>query len=257
MGENIGATARAMKNFGLSDLRIVSPRDGWPNAKAHEMSAQADDIIENAKIFNDTESAIADLNLLFATASKSRDMAKQVITPSDMADIINSLPDNVILSDHLGAEGSHLKKDPSATLGMTCGLKIGILFGQESSGLDNEDISHCNYLISIPVSPEYDSLNLAQAVCIIGYELFKLKGLTSQLTEKNKELSPENYNLSPRKDINEMLNFIETEITAKNLFQTPEKKPGMLINIRNIFSRHFYTEQEVRTLRGIFNALKK
>ncbi len=219
MGENIGATARAMKNFGLRDLRIVSPRDGWPNEKAHEMSAHASDIIESARIFNSIEEATADLNILFATASKPRDMVKEVITPSQASALIPST------------------------------AKAGFIFGKESSGLDNYDISHCNYLISIPVSPEYDSLNLAQAVCVIGYELFK-----GTDEKKNMDISPP---LSERKDINELINFLDRELTTKNFFQTPSKKPGMLINIRNIFTRHFYTEQEVRTLRGIFNALRK
>jgi tRNA/rRNA methyltransferase len=219
MGENIGSAARIMKNFGISDLRLVSPRDGWPNPKAHEMSAHADDIIESAKVFNSTADAVADLGMVFATASKARDMAKPVITPE---------------------QATSLLKD----------TKIGFLFGRESSGLNNEDISFANHLISIPVSAEYNSLNLAQAVCVICYEVFKSLTIAPALPKETEQLSS-------RKDISEMLNFLDRELTDKNFFQVPEKKPGMMINIRNIFTRNFYTEQEIRTLRGIFNALKK
>jgi tRNA/rRNA methyltransferase len=225
MGENIGATARIMKNFGIQDLRIVSPRDGWPNKKAQDMSANASDIIEKAIIYNELESAIADINLLFATASKSRDMEKPVITPEFAANLYNP------------------------------NLKMGFIFGKESSGLENSDISMCNHLISIPVSPEYDSLNLAQAVCVICYELFK------EYNKQNSSNSNLNTNsldeISSREDINQMINFLERELTDKNFFQVANKKQGMMINIRNIFTKHFYTKQEIRTLRGIFSALKK
>jgi tRNA/rRNA methyltransferase len=230
MGENIGATARIMKNFGFSDLRLVSPRDGWPNEKAHEMSANADSIIENARIFTSLEDATSDLNILFATAAKSRDMAKDVISPERAAEIIS------------GQGGAS--------------LKAGMVFGRESSGLDNEEISHCNYQISIPVSKEYDSLNLAQAVCVICYELFKCQG-TAWEKKLSGEIATAFEKPAERGDINEMIKFLDNELTRKNFFQVSDKKPGMMVNIRNIFTRHFYTEQEVRTLRGIFNALRK
>ncbi len=219
MGENIGAAARALKNFGISDLRLVSPRDGWPNQKAHDMAANASDIIENAKIFNSVAEAVVDLNCLFATASRARDITKEIITPERAAEL---------------ARG-----------------KIGIIFGRESSGLDNDDISYCNYHISIPVSEAYDSMNLAQAVCVICYEFYK-QSFAGKIKDQN-----DNANLAERNDINEMVKFLENELEGKNFFQVKEKKPGMMINIRNIFTKHFYTEQEVRTLRGIFNALKK
>jgi tRNA/rRNA methyltransferase len=221
MGENIGATARAMKNFGISDLRIVSPRDGWPNQKANDMAANAEDIILSAKIFDTTEDALKGLNLVFATASKTRDLNKQVVDATGMVEVIH-------------------KNSAS---------KIGIIFGKESSGLDNEDISHANYHVCITASKEYDSLNLAQAVNILCYEIFK-SNLSPALISKNNDLAE-------RKDINEMIKFLDEELTAKNFFQVPEKKHGMMINIRNIFTNNIYTEQEVRTLRGIFNALRK
>jgi len=232
MGENIGATARVMKNFGIKDLRLVAPRDGWPNTKAHEMAAKADDIIENAQVFDSVEAAIADLNFVAATASKSRDMVKNIISPEKFAEIAGSMGDG---------------KKPQ---------KIGIMFGKESHGLDNEDISFCNVHVSIPVSAEYDSMNLAMAVCLVCYEVFKnANELKEKRAGNDNEVGSEG--MSTRSDISDMIKFLEKELTEKNFFSTPEKKPGMMVNIRNIFTRHFYTQQEVRTLRGIFKALGK
>lgn len=238
MGENIGSTARVMKNFGFSDLRIINPRGGWPNAKAHEMSAHADDIIESAKIYENMDDAVADFNTLFATAANIRDMVKPVISPETAANEIKKISKN--------------KKS-----------KIGILFGKESSGLDNDSISRCNYMVSIPVSNKYDSLNIAQAACVICYEIFKHLEDNSQKYNSDKLPLPEiskdilKSEMATRHDIEKMLDFIEVELDRANFFQVAEKKPAMMINIRNIFSRHHYTGQEIRTLRGIFNALKK
>jgi len=222
MGENIGATARVMKNFGITDLRIIAPRDGWPNERATAMSAHAGDIVAKAKIFETIADAVADMNMVFATAAKSRDMEKPLITPEQAADI-------------------SFRQQPA---------KVGFMFGRESSGLDNNDISYANYHVSIPVSAEYTSLNLAQAVCVMCYEMFKKYPEQGSRTEV---LEP----LSARKDIHEMLSFMERELDNKGFFQVAEKKAGMMINIRNIFTRGNYTEQEVRTLRGIFNAMLK
>ena len=138
MGENIGAAARAILNFGFEDLRIVSPRDGWPNPKAIEMAAGAKTVIENAQVFDSLEAAIADLQTVYATTARMRDMDKQVITPREIA--LNG--------------------------------KTGIIFGAERTGLENKDASLADKIISIPVSDKYQSLNLGQSVGIICYELF-------------------------------------------------------------------------------------
>ena len=137
MGENIGATARIMLNFGITDLRIVSPRDGWPNDKAIEMSAGAKDVIKNAKIFDNTEEAIADLQYVYATTARKRDMQKDIVEPKEVE--ING--------------------------------KTGIMFGPERSGLENSDLVFADKLISIPVNDEYSSINLAMSVGIICYEI--------------------------------------------------------------------------------------
>jgi tRNA/rRNA methyltransferase len=141
MGENIGAVARAMKNFGLSELRIVSPRDGWPNAKADAMSVGAIDIIKNAKIYDDLPSAIANLEYVYATTATPRDMNKNYVLAQDLS-----------------------KTDRS---------RVGIMFGRENCGLTNEEISYANIILTIDTDPEFSSLNIAHSVAIICYELFK------------------------------------------------------------------------------------
>lgn len=210
MGENIGAAARAMLNFGCKNLRIISPRDGWPNAKAIEMSAGAKSVIENAEIFPDTASAIADLQTVYATTARTRDMNKPVISPAEIA-----------LSG-----------------------KVGVMFGAERTGLENKDISMADKIISIPVSDEYQSLNLAQSVGIICYELF---ARTHETKQKNE--------LATKQEFESMLEHLDAELTERDFFQVPEKKPNMMINIRNMLLRADFTGQEVRTMRGIIRCL--
>lgn len=224
LGQNIGAAARVMKNFGLRDLRIVSPRDGWPNEKADAMAAGAKDIIENAKIFKTTEEAVEDMNFLYATTARKRDMTKEVFFPESLAERLSATE------------------------------KTGIMFGQENNGLDNEDISLANAILTIPVGKEYSSLNLAQSVCITAYEIFKNADLeVKNLHERNLQPDPD---VSERKDIIDFINFLEKRMDDNNFYSVPEKKEGMLVNIRNIFTRHHFTKQEIRTLRGILKDQK-
>ena len=209
MGENIGAAARVMLNFGLTDLRLVAPRDGWPNPKAVEMSANAFDQVKT-KIFENFEDAVADLDFLYATTARNRDMLKEVVTP-----------------EKISVQG-----------------KTGIVFGAERTGLENYEISFCDKLVSIPVSKDFTSLNLAQSVAVIAYEIGKYK-----LPEKLKE------DLATKQELTGLFSHLEDELTARNFFLVPEKKAGMMINIRNLFSRAELTGQEVRTLRGIIRSL--
>ena len=142
MGENIGATARAMKNFGLSELRIVSPRDGWPNPKADSMSVGAIDIIQNAKIYENIENAIEDIEFLYATTSASRAMNKNCI-------MVHEISENYPI-----------------------GQKVGIMFGRENCGLTNDEISHAHAILSIATAPDFGSLNIAHAVAVIAHSIF-------------------------------------------------------------------------------------
>lgn len=233
MGENIGATARIMKNFDISDLRIVSPRDGWPNQKANDMAANAEDIILNAKIFDNLEEAISDINYLVSTSSSKRYINKDVITPHEASlKIIDLL--------------SH--------------KKCGILFGKESHGLSNKEISYSNQMVSITVSENYNSLNLAQAVCVLLYEIFKNYNSNNINKLKNNLFSEEKIskkNLpADKKEYIEMINFLEKKLENNNFFQVKEKKENMIINITNMFTKNNFTEQEIRTLKGIFALIK-
>lgn len=209
MGENIGAAARVMYNFGLEDLRIVNPRDGWPNDKAHEMSAHADWIIEKAKIFPTVEEAIADLEYLYAATVRPREMTKEVIAPREI----------------------------------TLHGKTGFMFGKESSGLTNQQVSLANRIITIPVNPEYSSINISMSIGIICYEIF------------GKELPKQEFEMATKGDIDALIKHVETELDKTDFFSVPRKKPGMMLNFSNIFTRSQLTQQEVRTLRGVIRAL--
>src|SRR4051812_32314971 len=148
LGENIGMAARAMGNFALSRLRIVSPRDGWPNVSAQRAAAGADHILDHVQLFDSVEQAVADCTLLFATTARAHDQAKPVVTPEAAA------------------------REMSAQLKL--GASVGIMFGRERYGLQNEEVALANRIITFPVNPGFASLNLAQAVLLIGYEWFKL-----------------------------------------------------------------------------------
>lgn len=223
LGENIGAAARCMLNFGLTDLRIITPRDGWPNPKAVDMAKGAKEVIKNAKIFQSLADATFDITKLYATTARTRDMVKQIYTPSEVAESI-------------------IKNSG----------KSAIMFGAERSGLNNEDITLADGICEIPVAPIYTSLNLAQAVNIICYEWFigHSKSSTTQPT-------PDNIQLATKEDIARMFEHLESELDKTDFFKVADKRPKMVINIRNIFSRNNLTEQEVRTLRGIIKSLTK
>jgi len=221
MGENIGAIARAMMNFSISELRIVAPRDGWPNEKAISMSAGANKIIENAKVCEDLPSALVGINEVYATTARNRYMNKEALWSYDAAKAIAN-----------------------------SNQKIGILFGPESTGLTNEDISFANYLINIETNPEFSSLNIAQAGIVIFYEIFKNRFNYSKVEQVRE--------YADGQDIEGLFNHLEIELERKGFFKVQEKKEGMVINIRNIFKRvQNMTKQDIRTLRGVIKAIAK
>ena len=210
MGENIGAAARAMANFGIKDLRIVAPRDGWPNPKAIEMAANASSLIEHAKIFPTLEAAVADLEFLYATTARTRETDKKSI-----------IPRQIITHE-----------------------KTGFVFGAERTGLTNEEISLCDEIISIPVSEEFKSINLAQSVAIICYQI-------STLPPQKAEVRAQ----ATKEELFSFFTHLETELDKRRFFQEPTKKPGMVANIRTMLTRAAFTSQEVRTMRGIIKSL--
>lgn len=219
MGENIGASARAMKNFGITDLRIVEPRDGWPNLKAKSNAALAYDVIDNAKIYRDLESAVADLEYLYATSSQIRNMNKDYVTIRD------------------------LKADCDKA------LRVGIIFGRESTGLNNEEIAIADKIIVIDTDSSCTSLNLAQAVLLVCYELFN---------GNLREDIANNQDIASKSDLIYFLDHLFTELDSTYFFKTPEKRKNMVLNITNIFTRiDKLSHNEVQTLRGIISSLAR
>jgi tRNA/rRNA methyltransferase len=220
MGENIGAAARAMANFGLSRLRLVKPRQAWPNDKAHMMAAGADRVLNGAVLYDDLPSAIADCTFLLATTARSHDQAKPVIGPADAA--------------------------AAMAARVAAGETVGILFGRERNGLENDEVALADCIVTLPVNPAFASLNLAQAVIIVAYEWFKLQSsgaLPFAMPEK-----------SPPAGKQQLLAFfaaIERELEKVEFFRPPDKRETMQINLRNIFTRMAPTQQDIQTLHGV------
>ena len=235
LGENIGQAARAMANFGLEELRLVAPRDGWPNEKAVAGASGALSIIENAAIFSTIGEAIADLHFLGATTARIREMVKLVTTP-----------ESAVRDVAARSRGGQL---------------CGIMFGRERSGLENDEVALADTLIMAPVNPVFASLNLAQAVLIVGYEWRKLMAGSSlgRGTQFDGPASEGLYlnkcNLATRGELLNFFDHIEGELAEAGFFKTDEKRQGVIRNIRNMFERASLTDQEVRTLRGMIVAL--
>ncbi len=229
LGENIGMAARAMLNCGLTDLRLVNPRDGWPNDSAQAASAGAEQVINATKIFKNTQEAVADLNLVFATTARKRDMTNRILTPRKAA---------LEMHDTLSAlNGS-----------------VGVLFGPEAKGLKNEDVTQADAIIMIPVNPLFSSLNLAQAVFVIGYEWY----LKIIKTKPSKEfLIPKKNQQAKKSELNGIIQHLVDELDQTGFFHVHEKRSAMIRNLRNIFQRACLTEQEARTLRGVISSLTK
>lgn len=223
LGENIGFTARAMHNCGLTDLRLVRPRDGWPNDKALAAASGADAVVNGARLFGSVEAAIAGLNRIYAATARLRDMHRPVVTARQAA---------MELRAHIAA-----------------GESCGILFGPERMGLINDHVALADAAITIPLAPGFSSLNLGQSVMIIGYEWFQAVDQTPprQLPER----SPP----AKRGDLIAMFEHLERELDASGFIIDPEKRPSMVRNLRTMFSRAELSEQEVRTLRGIIVSL--
>jgi tRNA/rRNA methyltransferase len=224
LGENIGMAARAMGNFGLTTLRIVNPRDGWPNVHARRAASGADHIIDHVELFDTVEQAVADCTLLFATTARAHDQAKPVVAPEVAA--------RQIASDIAG------------------GGKVGILFGRERYGLQNEEVALADRIITFPVNPGFASLNLAQAVLLIGYEWFKLA------TEGALPFAmPERSERASQHQMQAFFDNLVRELDKVEFLRPAEKRETMLVNLRNIFSRMEPTKQDMHTLHGVVMAI--
>jgi tRNA/rRNA methyltransferase len=224
LGENIGMAARAMGNFALSRLRIVNPRDGWPNIAASRAAAGADHILERAKLFDTVEQAVTDLDLLFATTARAHDQAKPVMAPEAAAREITG---------HIAGGGG-----------------AGILFGRERWGLTNDEVARANRIITFPVNPGFASLNLAQAVLLIGYEWFKLS------TQGELPFAmPERSERASQHQMDAFFENLVRELDRVEFLRPAEKRDTMLVNLRNIFLRMEPTKQDMHTLHGVIMAI--
>ncbi len=234
LGENIGGAVRAMLNFGLSELRLVAPRDGWPNPAADAMAAGALPVLEQAKIYTTTEDAVADLNYVAAATARMRDLEIPVVGTHNIG---------TKMRDHLAND-----------------LKCGIMFGPEKAGLTNDDVVLADEILTYPINPAFQSLNLAQAVGVFSY-MWAASASTSTEESKNGTLPPvftqPDSKPANRADLVRMFEHFEDELLKAGYFYPPAKAALMKRNIRAPFIRAKMTEQEVRTMRGMIKALAK
>lgn len=225
MGENIGAAARAMLNFGLDRMRLVDPRDGWPNPRAVAMaSGAAGRVLDHAGVFASVPAAVADCTYVFATTARGRDMTKPVMTPERAMDHARAL---------------------AAT-----GQKVAILFGPERAGLENEDVVRANAIISIPVNPEFFSLNLGQAVLLCAYEWMR------QGTDRPPEtVELARTTFASHVEVEKLGDHFEEQLEAAGFFFPPTKAEGMKQNLRNLWSRMPLTRADVQTFHGMLRQI--
>ena len=225
LGENIGMVARAMANFGLSDLRLVNPRDGWPNEKAIATASRADHVIGTTQIFHKLEHAVGDLNFVYATTARQRDGFKPVRAPVEAA--------RTLRARHAAGQGT------------------GILFGREKYGLSNEEVAIADEIVTFPVDPSFASLNIAQAALLMSYEWMK-SGLENE--EQTVFAGPE-FMPAEKHQLLGLIRHLEEALDARGYFRPAPKKPKMLDNLSAVFTRPGFTEAEIKVLRGIVNSL--
>src|SRR5215475_623829 len=224
LGENIGAAARVMANFGLARLRLVKPRDGWPNIHAQRSASGADRVLETTALFDSVEAAIADCTLVLATTARAHDQAKPVLGPEAAA---------AFLAPRVGA-----------------GENVAVLFGRERYGLENHEVALADRILTLPVNPAFASLNLAQAVALVAYEWFKLVA-----DGKLPFAMPEKSAPAPKEQLYAFFASLERELEKVEFFRPPDKRETMQINLRNIFARMQPTQQDIQTLHGVIMAI--
>ena len=226
LGENIGAAARAMLNCGLADLRLVQPRDGWPNVKALGAASGADAVLNGTRIYATVEEAVADLNVVHATTARAREMLKPELAPR--------------------AAVTAMREAAEA------GARLGLLFGPEKAGLRNEELVLADAIVRIPLNPAFASLNLAQAVLIMAYEWRLASGPLEDV-----EPPPPTGSARPatKEEVLHFFEHLEGALDDRGFFPTAEMRPRMVLNMRTMFERVSLTRQDVQTLRGVVRAL--
>ena len=221
LGENIGKAARAMLNFGLVEMRLVAPRDGWPNPSAGPAASGADVVLEKAQVFPDVASAVADCEHVYATTVRKRGVTKPVFTPEQAAKDIATIP------------GRH-----------------AIMFGPERSGLETDDVAVAKAIITVPINPEFGSLNLAQAVILCAYEWSKHETLAQPTVEE--ELPP-----APQAELDWLIDHFTRLLEPRGYFQPESRTAATARTLRNMLTKPRWNHLEVRTMRGVLSALGK
>jgi tRNA/rRNA methyltransferase len=219
LGQNIGKAARAMLNFGLTEMRLVAPRDGWPNPDAGPAASGADVVLEQAQVFESVADAIADCSTVFASTVRRRDLVMPVLGPEEMADRIRASVE-----------------------------RSGILFGAERSGLETDEVALANAIVTVPINPEFGSLNLAQAVILLAYEWSKRSALAQPTA---KELEP----AAPHGELDGLILQLNGELAAKGYFHPPSRTEATKNTLRTIFTKTGWSSREVKAIRGVIRAL--
>ncbi|MFN4130592.1 MAG: RNA methyltransferase, partial [Paracoccaceae bacterium] len=223
-GENIGAAARAMLNFGLTRMRIVAPRDGWPNPKAVAMASGAGRVLDQAGLFADVASAIGDCDYVFATTARGRELVKPIVTPERAMEMARAM----------AAEGK----------------KVGVLFGPERAGLENEDVALANAIVMVPVNPDFPSLNLGQCALLMGYEW---RRQTVAAAPEVMELARTEF--AARVEVEKLADHFEERLEAAGFFFPETKAANMRLNLRNMWGRLNLTRAEVQTFHGMLRQI--
>jgi tRNA/rRNA methyltransferase len=235
LGQNIGTAARAMANFALHELRLVAPREGWPNDHAVKAASGAPRVIDEARVFATVEAALGEFHYVAATTARRRDMVKPVLTPASAA------------------------REMRARIAR--GERVCFMFGPERTGLDNEAIALADAVVMAPVNPAFASLNLSQAVLIIAYEWFRQTsdgslGRETAVEPAGREgIAMRHTRPATKEEYLGLFAHLESELDAAGFLRPAEKRPGMVRNLRNLIQRQQLTEQDVRTLRGVIAAL--
>ncbi|MBN2629576.1 MAG: RNA methyltransferase [Rhodobacteraceae bacterium] len=224
MGENIGAAARAMLNFGLTRMRIVAPRDGWPNPRAVAMASGAGRVLDQAGLFADVASAIGDCDYVFATTARGRELVKPIVTPERAMEMARAMASN--------------------------GKRVAVLFGPERAGLENDDVALANAIVTVPVNPDFPSLNLGQCALLMGYEW---RRQTVEVAPEVMELARTEF--ASRIDVEKLADHFEDRLSAAGFFFPETKAEGMRLNLRNMWARLNLTRAEVQTFHGMLRQI--
>ncbi len=224
MGENIGAAARAMLNFGLERMRIVAPRDGWPNPRAAAMASGAGRVLDAAQLAPDLNAAIADCAHVFATTARVRGLTKPVLAPQEAMAQARAL--------------------------CAAGQKVAVLFGPERAGLENEDVALADAIVSVPVNPEFASLNLAQSVLLMAYEWGRQSGAAPVAAVGQAPVAP-----ASKLEVEKLGDHYEARLDEAGFFFPADKAPGMKLNLRNMWARLGLTSADVKMLHGVLRQM--